>query len=144
MSRNIRQDNAEEITSQLLQKWEQLDIKMQAAPLLHFSNEHPVITLFLGVLAGLCVLPLLLFLMFVVMTFMLTFLGFLLIEGILLSFATIILSITLFGIICTSFFITSFLVLVWFSITASNLGMQKLKEVIKMQDPIFHEQDTFK
>lgn len=147
MSRNVGQERSE-IASRLLQRWEQLDIKTQAAPLLHFANEHPFITVFLGILAGLCFLPLLIFLTFVMMTFMFTFFGFLLVEGTLVSIATILLAITLFGVVCASFCITASLVLIWCGFAASNMGLQKLREIIKMQVPtisefrLFHGEDN--
>lgn len=141
MSRRVGERS--EIASRLLQRWEELDIKTQAAPLLHFANDHPFITVFLGILAGLCFLPLLIFLTFVMMTFMFTFFGFLLVEGTLVSIATILLAITLFGVVCVSFSMTAFLVLIWCAFAASNVGMQKLKEIIKIQVPAIAELHSF-
>lgn len=121
--------------SRLLQKWNGLDIKTAAAPLLQFADQHPFVTLFLGILIALAILPILIFCTFIIMTFMFTLLGFLLIEGTLLSIATFMLSITLFGVVCISFVFTTFLVFIWFAAATGNVSIQRLKHIIQTQVP---------
>jgi len=143
MTENITDNGEKRFASSLLQKLNELDVKAAARPLLKFADEHPIATLFIAILLGLAMLPLLLFFTFAAMTFMFTLFGFLLIEGTLLSIATVMLTITLFGVVCASFIFTALLVSVWFAAATSSVGVQKLKQVIQKKVPLVRETRLF-
>jgi len=143
MTENITDSREKRFASSLLQKLNELDIKSATRPLLKFADEHPIATLFIAILSGLAMLPLLLFFTFAAMTFMFTLFGFLLIEGTLLSIATVMLTITLFGVVCASFIFTALLVSIWFAAATSNFGVQKLKNLIQAKVPLVREARLF-
>lgn len=109
----------------------EFDVRTAAAPLVQFAEQHPFLALFIGVAAAFAFLPFLIFCMFVIMTFLGTLVGFLMVEGMLLSIATVMLLMTLIGVVCISFFFTSFLVLMWFTAMTGSAGVQSLKQSVQ-------------
>ena len=89
------------------------------APLLEIVYNYPIISLFVAVSLGLSCVPVIIFCSFVAITFLVTFMGFLMVEGTLISIAAVILSCALFTVVCFSFLVSFMLVIIW---SSSNVG----------------------
>ena len=115
----------------LVYHWKKNNVFSIIPPLLKLFHEYPIPTLFIAVLVGLSTIPLVVFWSFVALSSFLTFLSFLMVEGTLISLALVLLSIVLFGVICLSFFLSSFLVIMWCSTAA---GYSILHSAVSLLD----------
>lgn len=95
------------------------DISRIFAPILEIVFNYPITSLFVLVSLGLSSVPVIIFCSFVAITFVMTFLGFLMIEGTLISFAVVILSGALFAVLCLSISISFILAVI---LSSSHLG----------------------
>ena len=95
----------------------------KAAPILAVVREYPIASLFIGVLLGFSLVPLIIFWSIVAVSGFLTFVGFLMVEGTIVTFALVWLSVVLFWAICLSILLSCFLGIVWYTCsTAANYG----------------------
>ncbi|XP_048575858.1 uncharacterized protein LOC125557364 [Nematostella vectensis] len=124
----------------LANNWNSLDLQKTAMPLLHFANQYPGTALFLGIVSGLSVLPLVLFMTFVCTTLMFTILGFIMVEGTLISIACCFLAVTLFCVTCISLFCTTCLLFLWLVLSASGNVIEKIKQALKVSVPDLRNQ----
>ena len=88
-----------DLSLHIFQKWKDTNVGVVVAPVLAFVIEYPMATLFLTVFAGLSALPIVLFVSFVLYSFIFTIFGFALVEGTLLMIAVSLLSAVIFFVI---------------------------------------------
>lgn len=119
-----------DLSLHIFQKWKDTNIGVVVAPVLAFVMEYPMATLFLTVFAGLSALPIVLFVSFVLYSFIFTLFGFALVEGTLLMIAVSLLSAVIFFVIFVSICITALLILTWSSAALSYSLAQKLQGII--------------
>ena len=119
-----------DLSLHIFRKWKDTNIGVVVAPVLAFVMEYPMATLFLTVFAGLSALPIVLFVSFVLYSFMFTIFGFALVEGTLLMIAVSLLSAVIFFVIFVSICITALLILTWSSAALGYSLAQKLQGII--------------
>ena len=119
-----------DLSLRIFQKWKDTNIGVVVAPVLAFVMEYPMATLFLTVFAGLSALPIVLFVSFVLYSFVFTIFGFALVEGTLLMIAVSLLSAVIFFVIFVSICITALLILTWSSAALGYSLAQKLQGII--------------
>ena len=76
-----------DLSLHIFHKWKDTNLGNILAPVLAFVIEYPIATLFIAVFMGLSALPLVLFVSFVLYSFLFTMLGFAMVEGTLLMIA---------------------------------------------------------
>lgn len=101
----------------LKEKWE--DVKA-------YASEHPIMTLFMLLLAAMCSVPILCFLAFVFGSLFFTFMGFLFVEGFLLTLASVLLGGVLFIVGFLSLGVSSFLAIAWYAVSTSQRLLTKV------------------
>lgn len=131
-----RRQRPREISNALVNKWRKNDVSSIMAPILEFIQEYPFTSLFIGVFVGLSSLPLVVFFSFVAISFFVSFLGFMMVEGTIIGFAVIMLSFTLFVMVCVAVLLSFFLVTVWCS---SAAGYELLQQVLPLLDKYIPE-----
>lgn len=114
----------------IFHKWKDTNIGVVAAPVLAFVIEYPMATLFLTVFTGLSALPIVLFVSFVLYSFVFTIFGFALVEGTLLMIAVSLLSAVIFFVIFVSICLTALLVVTWSSAALGYSLAQKLQGIV--------------
>lgn len=119
-----------DLSLRIFQKWKDTNIGVVVAPVLAFVMEYPIATLFFTVFAGLSTLPVVLFVSFVLYSFIFTIFGFALVEGTLLMIAVSLLSAVIFFVIFVSICITALLILTWSSAALGYSLAQKLQGIV--------------
>ena len=119
-----------DLSLHIFRKWKDTNVGVVVAPVLAFVIEYPMATLFLAVFAALSALPMVLFVSFVLYSFVFTIFGFALVEGTLLMIAVSLLSAVIFFVIFVSICITALLILTWSSAALGYSLAQKLQGII--------------
>ncbi len=120
-----------DLSLRIFQKWKDTNIGVIVAPVLAFVMEYPIATLFITVFTGLSALPIVLFISFVLYSFLFTILGFAMVEGTLLMIAVSLLSGVIFFVIFVSICITALLILTWSSAAVGYSLAQKLQGILR-------------
>lgn len=120
-----------DLSLRIFQKWKDTNIGVIVAPVLAFVMEYPIATLFITVFTGLSALPIVLFISFVLYSFLFTILGFAMVEGTLLMVAVSLLSGVIFFVIFVSICITALLILTWSSAAVGYSLAQKLQGILR-------------
>lgn len=119
-----------DLSLHIFHKWKDTNLGNILAPVLAFVIEYPIATLFIAVFMGLSALPLVLFVSFVLYSFLFTMLGFAMVEGTLLMIAVSMLSAVIFFAFFVSICITAFLIFTWSSAAVGYTFVQKLKGIV--------------
>lgn len=119
-----------DLSLRIFQKWKDTNIGVVIAPVLAFVMEYPIATLFIAIFTGLSALPIVLFVSFVLYSFLFTVLGFAMVEGTLLMIAVSLLSAVIFFVIFVSICITALLILTWSSAAVGYSLAQKLQGIV--------------
>ena len=119
-----------DLSLHIFHKWKDTNLGNVLAPVLAFVIEYPIATLFIAVFMGLSALPLVLFVSFVLYSFLFTMLGFAMVEGTLLMIAVSMLSAVIFFAFFVSICITAFLIFTWSSAAVGYTFVQKLKGIV--------------
>lgn len=128
-----------DLSLHIFQKWKDTNIGIILAPVLAFVIEYPIATLFIAVFAGLSALPIVLFVSFVLYSFLFTILGFAMVEGTLLMIAVSMLSGVIFFVFFVSICITALLILTWSSVAVGYSFAQKLQGIVHYFFPSLKE-----
>ncbi|XP_071442281.1 uncharacterized protein [Hetaerina americana] len=91
-----------------------------------YLTEHPPVALLVGIFLLACGFPLLVYLIFAVVSAVLTLIGFVIFEGIILAMATFVLVSVLMGMVGTAVFIVAICVAVYYSIQTLYSHMSSL------------------
>ena len=128
MSRELNRRG--DLSLRIFQKWKDTNIGVIVAPVLTFVMEYPIATLFIAVFIGLSALPFVLFISFVLYSFVFTIFGFAMIEGTILIVAISLLTAVIFFVFFVSVCVTALLILTWTSAAIGYSLVQKLQGIV--------------
>ena len=116
-----------------MDKWRNTNLQVIISPILHFAASYPITTFFLGILLAFSALPIMIFLTFIVSSFLLTLFGFFILEGTFVTLAVVLISIAVFVCFSIASVITVAFVTGWISLSQTWKVFQSIKSTVVPQ-----------